>query len=211
MKKIAIVSQNKNFARFVELELLSLRLECDVFLKIPVQISEYSVMVIDTDTVDVSDGISKKTLITIGNNSSYKQDSFASLPYPFSFYDFKNVLDMCVENDKKIDKIFEHQNIKKEDENLLYINNKSKTVFAFGERISVSEYEIKLLERLCETPGNPVSRRELSCALGSQGDTNIADVYVCHLRRKFGRLSDKKVIYTIRLKGYMSPFTIIKE
>lgn len=210
MKKIAVVSQNKSFARFVELEILSCRFECDVFLKIPAQISEYSAVIVDTDTIDTFDMIPEKILISIGNNKTYNQKHLVSLPYPFLLEELRSALDMCVENNKRIESV-SNQEYAAKGKNLFYLNDLDKAIFAFGQKISVSEYELKVLERLCETPGIAVSRKELSELLGSQGDTNIADVYVCHLRKKFERLSDKKVIYTIRSKGYMTNFGLIKE
>ena len=210
MKKIAVVSQNKSLARFVELEVISCRFDCDVFLKFPIQTSEYSAVIVDTDTIDLLGINLPRNSISIGNNKDLKRNFIASLSYPFSLSKFRDVLYMCVENNKMTDLAFEN-NMQKESEKILFLNNDTKTLLAFGKKTSLSDYEALMLERLCETPGVAVSRNELSGLLGSYGDTNIADVYVCHLRKKFEKLTDQKVIYTIRSKGYMTHFSLSKE
>ena len=55
MKRIAVVSKNKSLARLLELEALSYRANCDVFLNIPTQIIEYSAVIVDTDTIEQTD------------------------------------------------------------------------------------------------------------------------------------------------------------
>lgn len=209
MKRIAVVSKNKSLARLLELEALSYRANCDVFLNIPTQIIEYSAVIVDTDTIEQTDLIPQNMRINVGNNDVSKQGCFASLPYPFLLDDLRDALIRCVENNKEIDGALE-QKVAKTDENCFYLNGNGRTVLAFSQKMSLSEYELKILDRLCETPEIAVSRKELSELLGSYGDTNIADVYVCRLRKKFEKISDKKVIYTIRSKGYMTNFNLIK-
>ncbi len=209
MKRIAVVSKNKSLARLLELEVLSYRANCDVFLNIPTQIFEYSAVIVDTDTIETTDVIPQNMKINIGNSEAAKQACFAHLPYPFLFDDLRDALDMCVENNKKTDAMLGRKTTKVE-ENSFYLIDGDRTILAFGQKMSLSEYELKVLERLCETPETAVSRKELSEMLGSCGDTNIADVYICHLRKKFERISDKKVIYTVRSKGYMTNFVLIK-
>lgn len=207
MKKVAVISQNKILARSVELEVLSYRMDCDVFLKPPKQLSEYCAIVVDSDSIDDIEFVSTKSFINIGNNSAPRQNCVANLSYPFLLNEFLDALDNCVENNKKVDVIL-RQEITNEDKNLFYFSDIDKTLLAFGQRINVSEYELRVLERLCKTPGVAVSRMELSDILTSSGDTNIVDVYVCHLRKKLEKLSDKKVIYTIREKGYMTYYSL---
>ena len=68
-------------------------------------------------------------------------------------------------------------------------------------RFQLSDHEIKLLGRLCESSGESVSREELNRLLGADSG-NIADVYICRLRRKLESGDGKRVIFTVRSAGY---------
>ena len=72
----------------------------------------------------------------------------------------------------------------------------------FGnERIMLSDSEYKVLALLCDKRGEAVGRDEISSLLGSF-EGNIADVYICMLRRKIDNRLGLKLITTVRGKGY---------
>lgn len=72
----------------------------------------------------------------------------------------------------------------------------------FGnERIMLSDSEYKVLALLCDKRGEAVGRDEISSLLGSS-EGNIADVYICMLRRKIDNRLGLKLITTVRGKGY---------
>jgi DNA-binding response OmpR family regulator len=58
-----------------------------------------------------------------------------------------------------------------------------------------------MLTLLYERAGEPVSREELSAVLSSS-EGNMCDVYICKLRTKLESVSNRKLIYTVRSKGY---------
>ena len=85
-----------------------------------------------------------------------------------------------------------------------FVSASDKTGVYFGESyIPLSVYEFKLLSLLCENSGKCVGKAEI-LSLFDDGNSNIAEVYICHLRNKLEAPFGKKVIYTVRGKGYMT-------
>jgi len=54
---------------------------------------------------------------------------------------------------------------------------------------------------LYQNRGETVNRETIDMLLGAD-DSNMGDVYICHLRRKIDNKLGLKLIYTIRGKGY---------
>jgi DNA-binding response OmpR family regulator len=74
-----------------------------------------------------------------------------------------------------------------------------------GAAIELTSREYALLDFLMRNPNKLFSRRQLGEKVwGYQFDpgTNIIDVYVNHLRKKIDASSSKKLLHTIRGKGY---------
>ncbi len=65
---------------------------------------------------------------------------------------------------------------------------------------SLSPTERRMLEYLCAHKGELVSREELSALVGGGG--NSVDVYMCHLRAKIEKPLARRLITTVRGKGY---------
>ncbi len=70
-----------------------------------------------------------------------------------------------------------------------------------NRRIPLTPTEAAVLRRLCDRPGEPVSRDELCSLIGGGG--NSVDVYICHLRRKIEKPLGRRMIATVRGKGYI--------
>lgn len=86
----------------------------------------------------------------------------------------------------------------------LFISDRvGRCVEVFGEEIKLSENEMIIFERLYEMAGTVVERAELSRLIGSDNDSNITDVYICHLRGKLEAITKQKIIRTVRGKGYL--------
>jgi hypothetical protein len=84
----------------------------------------------------------------------------------------------------------------------LTVDKNSSSALWGEQKISLSEYEYKVLSLLCENRGEVVEREKIYSLLGAE-DGNMGDVYICHLRRKIDNKLGLKLIYTIRGKGYM--------
>ena len=61
------------------------------------------------------------------------------------------------------------------------------------------------IKLLCNKAGSTVSREEI-LNLFDASDSNIAEVYICHLRGKLEAPFGIKVIYTVRGKGYTTDY-----
>lgn len=75
-----------------------------------------------------------------------------------------------------------------------------------GERvIFLSETEFRLLELLATHQGQPVSKKEILKYLWDdpERDDNVVEVYVSYLRGKLEWRGAKRLVHTVRGKGYM--------
>ena len=66
-----------------------------------------------------------------------------------------------------------------------------------------------VLDALCSARGEVVERKYLSELLGAS-DGNIADVYICRLRKKLEGRLNRKLIFAERGRGYKTILTIKK-
>jgi DNA-binding response OmpR family regulator len=77
-------------------------------------------------------------------------------------------------------------------------------VLTYGDRvIELSRTELELFTVLYRHRGHPVSRQTLHEMIWGVGESNVLDVYVSYLRKKLEGATDKKLIVTVRGKGYM--------
>ena len=206
IKKIAVISKNKELARLAELEAISLGVKAHIFKIIPSDLSEFDIVLLDADTSARS--LPSGDFVLAGISSSEIEADKATgrfdytLRYPFSLGELRSVFlgdktTSCVRN-----------NIQSNDAPVLYADFKARTIYLGETSLSLSDYEFRVLTRLCSTPKQPVSRAELSEILGAVGDGNMADVYVCHLRKKFEKISTQKIIYTVRAQGYKTNYSM---
>lgn len=90
-----------------------------------------------------------------------------------------------------------------------FVADKDKKGVSFNDVfIPLSEYELKLLNLLCLNSGKCVSKEDI-LNLFEAGDSNIAEVYICHLRNKLEAPFGIKVIHTLRGRGYMTDYSLI--
>lgn len=88
----------------------------------------------------------------------------------------------------------------------LELDRAGQTVKRAGRPISLTQREYALLEYLMRNAGHPVSRSmvvENVWSLDFEGQTNIVDVYIKHLRGKIDSGFEKNLIHTARGFGYM--------
>lgn len=81
----------------------------------------------------------------------------------------------------------------------------SRIVTCHGETLDFTAKEYLLLEYLLQRKGQSVSRRELLAnvwQMSPEAGTNVVDVYVNYLRRKFSAVGGHDAIRTIRGEGY---------
>ena len=81
-----------------------------------------------------------------------------------------------------------------------------QTVKRAGRDISLSGKEYALLEYLMRNSGLVLSREKIENHIWNfdyEGGTNVVDVYISYLRRKVDDGFDKKLIHTVRGRGYV--------
>ncbi|MEE9356642.1 MAG: response regulator transcription factor [Methylococcaceae bacterium] len=74
-----------------------------------------------------------------------------------------------------------------------------------GHPIDLTEREAGVLEVLLRARGKVVSKETLIAQVWGvdfEGDSNVADVYIGYIRRKFNRIDNQKVLKTVRGVGY---------
>ncbi|WP_426347920.1 response regulator transcription factor [Alloiococcus sp. CFN-8] len=85
----------------------------------------------------------------------------------------------------------------------LIVNNKSRTVYAYGEEIVLTYKEFELLFYLLQNKGIVLSRDKIMDAIWGfdfQGETRTVDMHIKTLRQKLGTLGS--IIETVRGVGY---------
>ena len=87
----------------------------------------------------------------------------------------------------------------------LIINLEGREVFRGGRRIELSNKEFELLELLASSPGKVFSRFEIEEKVwpGYQGGSNVVDVYIGYLRKKLESGGERRLIHTVRGVGYV--------
>lgn len=89
----------------------------------------------------------------------------------------------------------------------LIINLEGREVYRSGRRIELSNKEFELLELLAKSPGKVFSRFEIEEKVwpGYQGGSNVVDVYIGYLRKKLEGvlIPERRLIHTVRGVGYV--------
>ncbi len=88
----------------------------------------------------------------------------------------------------------------------LELDSASHTVKRGGREISLSAKEYALLEYLVMNRGSVLSREKIEDHIWNfdyEGGTNVVDVYISYLRKKIDDGYGKKLIHTLRGRGYV--------
>ncbi len=88
----------------------------------------------------------------------------------------------------------------------LSLDCSTQTVKRAGKDIILSGKEYALLEYLMRNNGVVISRMKIEDHIWNfdyEGGTNVVDVYIRYLRRKIDDGYDKKLIHTVRGRGYV--------
>jgi two-component system, OmpR family, response regulator len=88
----------------------------------------------------------------------------------------------------------------------LRIDPSTRVVTRDGHQVELTAREFDVLEFLARNAGRVVSREELLEAVwegNPEGTPNVADVYVGYLRRKLERPVGRRLIRTVRGKGFV--------
>ena len=200
--RIAIASKRIALSRFFALEAERFGFEVTTFDKAVGDLSAFDMCILDTEGMRQLPSVLARSVVLIADGaigSEVTDSGMIKLGYPASIRDIDRIyarllLGGEVQNNKEKEETFESI------ERIYFYREIANTVRYKDRNIQLSDYELRLLERLCASVGEPVSREELNRLLGAKKG-NIADVYICRLRRKL-ESEDKRIILTVRSRGY---------
>lgn len=200
-EKIAIISKDKRLASLIEAELLLLGISTEHFDKVSNLNDEFKGYIFDfAEGMNIiKSNASIKIIITEQEPSEdIFREATRILKYPFRLSELRNIFISSSHNDPSL---------QKEQKPVIFANKKELTVTLGERKIKLSRCEFAILELLCSEAGKCVPRETLSKALGNW-DSNMTEVYICHLRKKLEADGESKIIHTVRQKGYMTHYKI---
>ncbi len=201
-KQIAVVSTNPTLIRFFELELRLLGYAVQGYHKMPPHTETYDCIFVDADTVRHYSS-QQARVITVSQKQSFEPNE-AHLPWPTSLGQIGFLLQYWESGAPR-----EREENGKE--NVLWIHDYNRREIRYENQIvTLSQSEFDLLTCLANEEKKPVDRERLLALFGTDGG-NIADVYVCHLRKKLEQMCDRRVIETVRGVGYCLKFSLREE
>ena len=192
--RLIIISSNESLRDFFMLEAMSFDFKVDCYFKFEKSlndISNYDIAVIDIDTVKQRPLNTAKKQITVSVNSKA-----ADISYPISVIDLRRIYTQALLGDIPTKSENDEKNLK-----IIFYKNEKNIVSYNNKKYILSDWEYNLLRLLCENANEAVSRNEISRIFGT-GESNIADVYICKLRKKLEEPQTQRLIYTVRSRGY---------
>ena len=199
-RRVAIISENKNISRLIEAEL-----ELMGFFSVTYEYCDESLdgfFAVICDCTEKAPRLPRndakiKLAITKRTGGVDLADFTDSLVFPFSLQSFRGIM---LEN-------FWEDTTDEPTQKCLVFDKTSMSVKLHNTSVKLTEYEFIVLDALCKNSGKCVMRTKLSELLDG-GDSNIADVYISHLRKKLEEPFGVKIIYSIRGKGYTTDYML---
>ena len=195
--RIAIVSKNTTLISFYKLELEYLGGDVDVISAASELSEKYDFIICDdqsfTQVLDVYVG----TVYRVTEDHTAVGEEY-TLSWPTSVLQIREIYDEA----SRIGGASADKSLAKQDSNTVYVADEIECVVMLDEvRVKLSNTEFLLLKLLCDSCGEVVTREQIMKSMGAE-DGNISDVYICHLRKKLETPIGKKLIFTVRNKGY---------
>lgn len=191
-KKIIIISASERLRDFFRLEALNFDFCVDCIERVDKShndLSKYALAIIDTDTIKQMplNGAEKQLTVSQKNEN-------ADIIYPCLITELRDIYN-SVYSQPKILKSADDDCIK-----IAFCKEKN-TVSINKRKYILSDTEYKILTLLCRSPKQVVLREKIQ-ELFEKGNSNIGDVYICKLRKKLEGALGKRLIFTVREKGY---------
>ena len=199
-KKIVIISKSRELSRFFELEAERFGFAVTVCDSSVEDLSGFDMALIDLDGLHKMPTLLSKRVVLISDSDlSDTSDSAAvkRIAYPVSLDTLDGIYRELAYGDIELT-VARSENAS---DKIYFYRSYENTVRYKERNIQLSDHEMKILERLCSNACEPVSREELNLLLGAQKG-NISDVYICRLRQKLEADDGKRIIFTVRSKGY---------
>ena len=190
-RRIAVISKRQRILEFFKLEAESCLCSINISDTVPLDAAKYDVLIVDDDGSYVMTDIPQETYRIIPDGEALTEKSFY---WPVAVEHVREMFEGTSYETSEISSTF--------DSSALYlIDEECKRVVYKNREIILTDSEQRVLYRLIAADGAPVSREEL-LSLFDTKDGNIADVYICHLRRKLETPFGTKIIRTVRGRGY---------
>ena len=190
--RIAIITADTKLSELCKLEVSLAGYEPYVFSSLNHLNGNYFKYLFDIDTVKEEIELPEDRTVRLSSKNHFNEDLY-HLRLPVSLKKLRAVICSGGMSNAPIEYA--------KPDTLLLLSKESRTL-AIGEHtVMLSEYEFRILEYLCARHGESVKREELNQLLGAK-EGNIADVYICHLRKKLESLYGHRMIFTVRSQGY---------
>ncbi len=209
MARIAIISANKELARFFELELTTFGHTCDIyrsFLSVTREI--HDLLLVDVDTVKASEVYSfdGEIVYITQSTSSVNSKERRVMEWPASIESIHSLVadKSSTESKNTPDTSFSTGAYK-----TAYVIDRKEHTVAMGNRyVKLSKTEFALLELLCGADGELVPREQIMRLLGADSG-NASDVYICNIRKKLESEDGGRIIFSVRGKGYRTILRLV--
>lgn len=205
---IAVLSQDEVFSRMIELEFVLHQLDVCVLRDHESHFSA-DIVLLDLDTVSAPVHAQYHQMIGFTRSSALSSDDARRqcamiLHRPFEMNILRReVFDILRQHNSMeshfhalaVDLDSDQRSAKSE----LFL--KDGALYYGTQQILLSKRELQTVSLLMEKQGKVATREEISCVIGESG-ANKVEVYICYLRKKLEKICAKRVIATVRGKGY---------
>ena len=196
-KRIAIISPAQEISMFFELEAMACGCPVQTFFAPPQELSEFDLVILDTSAgICFSQDESCKIAALCTGTKKIDRDRFDYVwEWPLAVETVRDAYEGAVA-------IREVTKEAPKDAPMYFLSDEEDTVIYRNQTIALTHSEWLVLKLLAEQNGMPVSRAKLSALFeGTQG--NLADVHICHLRKKLESPFGIRLIETVRGQGYL--------
>lgn len=209
--KICVVSRDRDFASFFSLEAQAC--SCSVItLEAPPEETEHYALIILDDRVGYCFASDCQVITVLaGDRKKLEKKETSGILYwnwPVSIKTVRKTYEALFgTNEELVPNVNETDT---REETVFLFSDGSYRILYKNQVISLTENEWRILHTLGEAKGNPISRAQLSTLLSSNAG-NAVDVHICHLRKKIEGPFGKRLILTVRNRGYLLKANIIKK
>ena len=201
MKKIAIITADKQLSKLCELECKLSGYNVETFTSAQSLRKSFMRYLWDIDTVPEISKMQEQNAILMSRKEDLAKNE-QNLHIPPSLERLRYLLNKPSTTETSFEQSTQSS--------LVLIDKKTRTISYGDKYIDLSEHELKVLKHLCAKHSETVKREELNLILGAECG-NISDVYVYHLRKKLEALCGNRMIYTVRNQGYRIDIALEKE
>ena len=196
-KRIAVISSNQDIALFFELEAMACGCSVCVFSSPPQEISQFDFVVLDLAAgYCFAEEDSCQIAAVCSDGRKTEQLGFDYVwEWPVSVQTVRNAYENTVVSKESIVDSSSSNNT------LYFLSDPAYTVVYRNQTISLTQSEWQILHLLAEHSEQSVSR-EIVSNLFEEAKGNLAQVHICHLRKKLEAPFGIRLIETARGNGY---------